>query len=57
MLRVKDIQNDLGINDKTAYKLVRSKGFPKIIINGRIFIPEDEYKQWIKYHIGKKILL
>lgn len=57
MLRVKDIQNDLGLNNKVAYKLVKSKGFPKIIINGRIFIPEEEYKSWVKYHIGKKIIL
>lgn len=36
MLRVKDIQNDLGLNNKVAYKLVKSKGFPKIIINMKI---------------------
>ena len=57
MLRVKDIQKDLGLGITTTYKLVNTKGFPKITINGRMYIPEEEYRKWIKMHIGKKILV
>ena len=35
MLRVKDIQNILGLGKDNAYALVKMKGFSKIEINNR----------------------
>jgi len=53
---VKDIKDDLGVSLNIAYRIVNTKGFPKIIINGRIYIPKEKYERWIETHTGKNIL-
>lgn len=57
ILKVHDIMVHLGISQKKAYKLIRYKGFPKIIIGHRYFIPEDAYLKWIDENLKNKILL
>lgn len=57
MLKVKDIQEHLGISRKKAYDLVTMKGFPKITIGRGYYIPEDQYKKWINENVKHKILL
>lgn len=57
ILNVKEVKEILGIGINQAYKLVASKGFPKIILGRRYLIPRDEFYQWIRkytyreYHI------
>lgn len=57
ILKVSDIQNHLGISKNRAYELIKTKGFPKIQIGHRYYIPQDAYEEWIENHLKKKILL
>jgi hypothetical protein len=57
MLKVSDIQTHLNISQRKAYSLIRSKGFPKIIIGHRYFIPEDKYIKWIDENLKHTIIL
>lgn len=53
MMSVKDVQAIMGMNKNLAYKLVSQPDFPKITINGRYYIPEDEFISWCKRYTGK----
>lgn len=57
ILKVKDIQNHLGISKNRAYALVKMKSFPKIQIGHQYYIPEEAYSKWIEEYTKKKILL
>lgn len=57
ILKVKDIQNHLGISKTRAYELIRLKTFPKIKIGHRYYIPENEYEEWLKKNTKNQILL
>lgn len=57
ILKVSDIQKHLGISKTRAYELVRLKGFPKIKIGHRYYIPKDSYKKWIKDNLKSSIIL
>jgi len=57
MLKVKDIQEHLGISRRKAYALVSLKGFPKLQIGRGFFIPEEKYKQWIEENLKHTIFL
>lgn len=57
MLTVKDIQEILHIGRDTAYRLVRSNGFPSIIIGRSIRIPEDEFNRWIEKYTYKEFII
>ena len=57
ILTMKDIQAHLGISKTRAYQLVHMKGFPKIQIGHRFYIPESAYNEWIKKQTKEKILL
>lgn len=47
-LTVEQVGELLGISRKTAYALVKRKGFPAIKIGGkRIVVPRDLFIQWI----------
>ncbi len=37
----------LGISRASAYELVRSEGFPRMIIGKRILVPRDKFLAWI----------
>lgn len=57
ILTVKEVQLNMGISKDRAYKLIKMKGFPKIEIGHRYYIPEDAYNAWISNHTKKKVLL
>jgi len=57
MLKVSDIQKHLGIGRRKAYQLVSLEGFPKITIGRGYFIPEKEYKKWIKENLKHEVIL
>jgi hypothetical protein len=57
MLKVVDVQKHLGLSKNKAYALIQSKGFPKIIIGHRYFIPADQYEKYLKENINNKIIL
>lgn len=48
LLTIEDIQRILKISKNTAYKLVKTNGFPSITIGKSIRIPEEEFEKWIK---------
>lgn len=45
---VSDLQQVLGIGRSLAYMLLARDDFPKIVINGRYFIPVDALRRWIE---------
>ena len=47
-LQVPDIQKMMGISRASAYALVKSKGFPHIIVGNRIVIPFDLFNKWVE---------
>lgn len=57
MLTVKDIKEHLKISEKKAYKLIKYKGFPKIVIGHRYFIPKKQYLKWLDENTKHKIIL
>lgn len=57
MLTVKDIVNHLHISEKKAYKLIQHKGFPKITIGHRYFIPKGQYLKWVDENVKHTIML
>lgn len=57
MLKVKDIQENLGIGRQKAYLLVSMRGFPKLKIGKNFYIPEEQYKKWIAENLKHEILL
>ena len=46
-LTAQEVGEALGISRAAAYELVRSKGFPRMIIGTRILVPRDKFIQWI----------
>jgi len=46
-LTVEQVGELLGISRKTAYALVKRKGFPAARVGKRIIIPRDLFIQWI----------
>jgi len=57
LIKVKDIQAILGCSKQTAYDLVRLKGFPKITIGRRYYIPESKFQEWLENNVTAKIEL
>ena len=57
ILKVKDIQNHLGISKTRAYEIIRLKNFPKIKIGHRYYVLETEYEEWLKNNLKNRILL
>lgn len=57
MYTVKDLQEILHIGKGTAYKIIKTKGFPTIQIGKKILIPEDDLRKWLKDNIETKINL
>lgn len=57
ILTVQDVMEHLGISKGKAYKLIQYKGFPKITIGHRYFIPEDAYLKWIDENVKYTIIL
>ena len=57
ILTIKDVQKNLGIGKNRAYELGKLKGFPKIKIGHRYYIPEAAYNEWIKNNTKSRIIL
>lgn len=57
ILKVKDIQDNLGISKTRAYQLIKLKSFPKIQIGHRYYIPEQAYNEWLDKNVKGKIIL
>lgn len=55
MLTVKDVQQIMGMSKNVVYKLVSQPDFPKISINGRYYIPLEDFQSWCKTYTGKNI--
>lgn len=47
LYNVAEMRQALGIGKNLAYQLIARDDFPKIIINGRYYIPADLLKKWI----------
>lgn len=47
-LSINDVQEILGCNKNTVYKLIHSKGFPALQLekNSKVFIPRDLFYEW-----------
>ena len=54
MLSVPQVADVLGIGRASAYELVRSDGFPTLIIGTRIVIPKDKFIRWIEEKVSEK---
>ena len=46
-MSVQELSAQMGISLPKAYELVKSPGFPIILIGTRILIPVDAYKEWL----------
>ena len=46
-LNADDVAAVLGISRANAYTLMRSKGFPTLIIGKRMTVPKDKLLEWM----------
>lgn len=53
MMKVKDLAAVMGINENSAYSLVKKNGFPSLKIGKRIMIPREQFKTWLKLESWK----
>ena len=53
MIKVKDLAAVMGINENSAYSLVKKKGFPSIKIGKRILVPREQFRTWLKLESWK----
>lgn len=54
---VEDIMYILGIGRSTAYKLVKTRGFPSMQIGKQIRIDKEEFDIWRSKKLEKRIEL
>jgi len=47
-ITVMQVAAHLNISRSVAYTLVRSEGFPKLLIGKRILVPSEAFGAWIK---------
>ncbi|MCC5910073.1 MAG: helix-turn-helix domain-containing protein [Clostridiaceae bacterium] len=45
--RVSDLCDLLDIGKNSAYRLVHSEDFPKIIVGKKILIPKKAFEEWL----------
>lgn len=50
---VSEMRKALGVGKNLAYKLLERNDFPKLVINGRYYIPVDKLKKWIDKETNK----
>ena len=53
----KDLQRILGIGKNLAYKLIQTRGFPSININGHYYVPKTKLIKWLETNSGKHLEL
>ena len=54
LYNVSEMRDALGIGRGLAYKLLARDDFPKVIINGRYYIPVDKLHRWIDKESHRK---
>ncbi len=47
LYNVNEMREALGIGKNLAYKLLARNDFPKVVLNGRYYIPVDKLKRWV----------
>ena len=55
MLRMKDLQDTLGICRAKAYELAHAEGFPVIKIGRNFLVPKSSFLCWIEGQLGTKV--
>ena len=54
ILHPKDIKQILGCGMNRVYDIINTKGFPKIKIGNRYYIPENAFYNWIEQNTYKE---
>lgn len=57
ILKVKDLQQRLGIGRDRAYALMRSAGFPSTRIGKTYFVTSDNFEKWLNDYRYKTFIL
>lgn len=52
-LSAKDLAKRLGIGRDKSYSLMRSNGFPSILLGKRYIVTEDALRRWLQEVEGK----
>ena len=52
-LKAEELASVLGISRAGAYTLMRSKGFPTIVIGKRMVVYRDKFIQWMDEQVSK----
>lgn len=47
LYNVSEMRQALGVGKNLAYQLLARDDFPKIVINGRYYIPVEKLQKWI----------
>ncbi len=47
LYNVNEMREALGVGRGLAYQLLARNDFPKIVINGRYYIPVEKLRRWI----------
>ena len=47
-LKTEHIAEYLGVGRATAYNLVNSEGFPRVMVGRRIVVPKDAFLNWVE---------
>ena len=47
MYTVKDIKNYFNCGINQAYSIVNRKGFPKVKIGRKYYIPKEQFEKWV----------
>lgn len=55
LMRANEVQRKMGCGRTTVYKIMARKDFPKIKINGRIYVPENLFNDWLRLNLWKDI--
>lgn len=56
-LRVSDVQRIIGCGRDTAYKIMRSEGFPSITIGRQRYVSPEAFERWAHAYEGKTYIV
>lgn len=54
---VKELQEILGVKRTVIYRLIKTQGFPKILINRTYYFPKEQLEKWVNVNIGKELIV
>jgi hypothetical protein len=57
LFTLKDLQEIFHCGKSYAYELINLKGFPRIKIGRKIFVPKDRLMKWLKENMNSEIQL